>query len=351
MQERIKIFISYRRAYGGNAFGFILAEKLTELGIQVFFDTNNLRCFNSNFKSKIQEEIERSDYVLILLQQGCMLEKENDVYLAEIRYALELNKKILMLPLSEDFRWENEQIPPDLKERKIDEYNYSQYVRLEDVEGTIKNLVLRFADDTHQKHFLMLLEQKENARLSNSHSILQKAGDIYKIDIHSRWNGVKRVSLLSIGAGFMTGPLAPLIAQKRKEGVEFRLVSVDYSSSSAEDMEQKKVNSFRPEVGYLKQCEEKTKALFDYLDLEENNDGLLKYRVTNQHITCTIQIVEHENPIHDYIFVEYLPICALKQMQNENRAALIRFEDSAYNYYYEQFKQVWEEARIVYEKK
>ena len=352
----LRIFMSYRRANGGAPYAYIIAERLSALGIEVFFDNKTLHDYNSNYKEKIFSEIDESDYVLLLLQNGCMTEKTNDVYLAEIRYSIDKIglDRIIMLPLEESFSWESEAyVPEDLIEKRITEHNHLSALRLEDLDITIRNILLRCTANPEHATYLMLHEQRLAAKRGGGNSILQKTGDIYNLPLEDRWNSAKRVSVLSIGCGYLTGAMAPIIARKFIEGVSFRFISVDHTGESANDIIYTKLNSFMPELesDYLKNCEAKVRKLFEHLSNaggERPNE--VEYRATSFHLTCTIHIVEHENEAYDYAFIEFLPISATGENQHENRAIVAYRKDSTFDYYCKQFNKVWDSARVIYKK-
>ena len=353
MPRPLRIFISYRRIHNGAPCAYILSDRLTALGIEVFYDNKTLHDYNSNYKNEIRREIDSSDYVLVLLQPGCMEEKNKDVYLFEIRYAIEKMglERVLMLPLDEIFRWENENIPQDIEH--IQDHNNLAPLRLSNVDATIQNILKRCKCRPELSHYVMLQKQRQMAMVSGCRSVVQKTGDIYSIDLRQRWNFAKRISLLSIGLGSLTGRMAPMVAEKYAEGVSFRLMSVDPTGESARDTIDTKINSFMPEYEseYLQHCQKKASLLFSRIAEKcKDLDNEVEYRVTNHHLTCTIQIVEHENPALDYVYVEYIAICATGQDQEENRAMVICRNDPNYDYYYRQFEKVWKTARPVYKK-
>lgn len=347
--------MSYRRANGGAPYAYIIAERLMELGIEVFFDNKTLHDYNSNYKDKIFSEIDDSDYVLLLLQHGCMKEKENDVYLAEIRYSMDKLglDRIIMLPLEESFSWESEpSVPSDLVERKIAEHNHLAALRLGELDVTINNILHRCNSSPEHTVYRMLSEQRMAAK-RNSDSILQKTGDIYSLPLEDRWNFATRVSVLSIGCGYLTGAMAPIIARKFTEGVSFRFISVDHTGESASDIINTKLNSFMPELesDYLKNCEAKVRRLFEHISsVSPDRQNEVEYRATSYHLTCTIHIVEHENEAYDYAFIEFLPISATGENQHENRAVVAYRHDPTFDYYMRQFNKIWSSARVIYRK-
>ena len=353
--DPLRIFMSYRRANGGSAYAHIISERLISLGIQVFYDNKTLHDYNSNYKDKIFTEIDNSDYMVVLLQNGCMTEKNNDVYLAEIRYAIEKLglDRIMMLPLDETFSWEKEMTPEDLIKQRIFEHNMLSALRLDDLDGTIKNMLARCNLIPEHIHYLMLCEQRIAAKSDGGNSIIQKTGDIYSIPIEKRWNCATRVSVLSIGCGYLTGTMASIIARKYSEGVSFRFISVDYSGDSANDIINTKMNSFMPELesDYLRHCEAKARNLFEHISKASNGKAnTVEYRITPHHLTCTIHLVEHENPAYDYVFIEYLPIIATGENQHENRAVVVYSCDPSFEYYSKHFEKVWDNSRVIYKK-
>lgn len=353
MPRPLHIFISYRRANGGAPCAYILDERLSALGIQVFYDNQSLHDYNSNYKKKICNDIDASDYVLVLLQKGCMDEKQNDVYLFEIRYAIEKLglDRILLLPLDESFHWEDENVPEDLTE--IRDHNNLDALHLSNVDGTISNILKRCKCRPELSHYAMLQGQRHAALSTGHRAVVQRTGDIYGIPLHKRWMFATRISLLSIGLGALTGMMAPVVAEKYAEGVDFRLISVDPDGESATDTINTKINSFMPDLEseYLQICQKKAYNLFDRITKRtKGQSNEVEYRVTPHHLTCSIQIVEHENPAYDYVFVEYIAICATGEDQKGNRAIVAYRNDPNFDYYYHQFQKVWDGARLIYKK-
>ena len=130
-------------------------------------------------------------------------------------------------------------------------------------------------------------------------------------------------------------------------------MSVDHSGDSAADIINTKLNSFMPELEseYLKNCEAKVRKLFEHLSNSlGDNQNTVEYRITTHHLTCTIPIVEHENSAFDYAFIELLPITATGENQHENRAIVAYRNDPSFDYYYRQFKKIWDTSRIIYKK-
>ncbi len=353
--DPLRIFMSYRRANGGSPYAYIIAERLMSLGIQVFFDNKTLHDYNSNYKDKIFTEIDNCDYMLVLLQKGCMTEKSNDVYLSEIRYGIEKLSldRIIMLPLDDAFHWEDETVSQDLVEKKISEHNLLSALRLEDLEITVKNILVRCNSKPEHQHYLMLYDQRIAAKRDGGGCVIQKTGDIYNLPLDKRWNFATRVSVLSIGCGYLSGAMAPVIAKKYSEGVSFRFISVDSSGESATDIVNTKLNSFMPELesDYLRLCEAKVRKLFEHISTNlAGKQNSVEYRITTHHLTCTIHIVEHENSTYDYAFIEFLPIVATGENQHENRALVAYRCDPSFDYYYRQFEKVWNSSRVIYTK-
>lgn len=353
MPHPLHIFISYRRIHNGAPCAYILAERLKALGIEVFYDNQTLHDYNSNYKKKICSEIDASDYVLVLLQKGCMKEKRNDVYLEEIRYAIEKLgvDRMLMLPVDELFRWESEKTPQDLEH--LQDHNNLDLLRLADVDATIMNILKRCTSRPDLAQYAMLQGQRHAALASGCRSIVQRTGDIYSIPLAERWRFASRISLLSIGLGALTGFMSSQVAEKYKEGVSFRLISVDPTGESASDTINTKMNTFMPdlEMEYLRICKVKAYNLFNRISKTgENQNNEVEYRLTAHHLTCSIQIVEHANPAYDYVFVEYYPICATGEDQRGNRAIVAYRSDPNFDYYCRQFEKVWAGAHSVYKK-
>ena len=353
MQRPLHLFISYRRINSGEPCAFILSERLSALGIEVFYDNRSLHNYNSNYVERICKDIGASDYILVLLQKGCMEEKKDDVFLFEIRHAVEKLglDRVLMLPLDESFRWEEEKIPPDME--YIREHNNLDPLHLSNIDVTIRNILNRCTCRPELTHYMMLQGQRQAALASGSRTLVQRTGDIYGIDLDKRWQYATRISLLSIGLGALVGFMSRKVADKYAEGVSFRLMSVDPTGESAIDSINTKLNCFMPDLEseYLQICQKKAYNLFDRITKTyKGQSNEVEYRVTASHLTCSIQIVEHENPAYDYAFVEYYAICATGEDQRENRAIVAYRNDPNFDYYYRQFDKVWDTARLIYKK-
>ena len=119
------VFISYRRN-GGTDFTRLLYEHLSRMGLDVFFDIEELK--NGMFNTKLYECIEQSHNFLLVLSKNALdrCSDEGDWVKKEILHALEQKKNIVpvMLP---DFNWP-ESLPADIDElRHYNAVKFSEY--------------------------------------------------------------------------------------------------------------------------------------------------------------------------------------------------------------------------------
>lgn len=111
-KKKKQIFISYRRD-GGEFFGKILHDKLTDKGYNVFFDVESLR--SGLFDEQLYEKIDEcNDFLLILSPNAldrCI--NEGDWVKNEIAYAIKQDKNIVPV-LMRGFEWPDI-LPSDLE--------------------------------------------------------------------------------------------------------------------------------------------------------------------------------------------------------------------------------------------
>ncbi len=106
------IFISYRRDTGGSL-AALINDKLTQKGVETFFDRENIH--NVDFWQKIQSGIDRSPNFLMILSPGYFVKRKNDVdYVRkEIIYAIQKHKNILAIASKDyncnEIEWEKQE--------------------------------------------------------------------------------------------------------------------------------------------------------------------------------------------------------------------------------------------------
>ena len=346
----IRAFISYRRDNGGIAFACLLHERLTSIGISCFYDVRSMEHFSDDFSENIHDSLISSDYVIVLLQPGCLEERsyQTDYFIEELRLAKRTGKEMICLPISPEFNWEVENPPQDLDYMRL--LNLAPTLTIAGIDETVKDIVSRFTDTARSRHPLMLHVVSQAAFKENSHSVIQRLSDITSIHIEERWHNAKRISLLAIGCQGIISRFFSDVRKRYEEGTQFRFISVDPNSGAADDILNSKLNSARygREENYLVESVASAVASLREIGKSATLGGRIEYRLARFAPTCTIQIVEHENPADDYAFIELLPLYGINTTQDSNMAALIPSDDAAYNYFVRQFEECWQQSSTAY---
>ena len=344
--KKMQVFISYRREKGGIAYAHILNEKLSELGIDCFFDMRSMVDYSKDFEIKIKNNIENSEYIIVLLQEQCFTERENiDYFLQEIRYAISLGKELLLLPIGNDFIWENEKnLPSDLEH--LSKLNLCTTLKIGFVTECIQSLLNKMNHDDSYLHYLLLLKMQNNSSSQVNAPMLLKSGNISQVNIENRWNNAVRVSLMAVGCYTVIHRFTPLIKTKAESGTQFRFLSIDPEGHSASDFIANKINSSIDGVhdNYLKRNCDETIQILEKMDMEKDK---ISYRLTSDHITFTMHWVECKNDFESYMYIEYLPIHASEILQDSHCATIIQRNDPTYEFYANQFNECWRGARIA----
>ena len=357
--KRLKVFISYRRRNGGIAYAYAIKESLSALGVQCFYDIDSLQQFSDDFLKKIKDEINQSDYVLVLLQPGCMKETEGkDIYLEEIRYSREMDKPLVFIPVDKDFSWENEanNLPSDLtsEPNNITRAQLASPIDFADMKSFTEKILIKmnFNNDSRYLHYLFILQILKNAKESESFSKLIKTSDAHKIDLETRWRNAKRVSLIAIGCSGLIKKFYEIICKKAQEGVEFRFVSVNPKCKASKIVNSSKISVLNPSQNksFLKSCVSLVSDSLEQMSALDGYNSSLEYRITDDILSCSIQWVECKNDEESYFYVEYLPINAVGTTQDENRAVVVKKNDSAYENYVNQFNRCWTNSKVVIKK-
>lgn len=343
-KKEINVFISYRRRNGGIAYASILNEQLTALGINCFFDVVSMHDFNKNFESNILSNIEKSDYVILLLQDGWLEEKNNeDYFLKEIRYALEKQKELILLPVGADFVWENQKnIPPDIIQ--LNKLNLCTAFEITNMQESLDTLLSMIKSDNADRHLLMMSQIRSAAPAADS-PILQKSRDISNIDIEERWKNAERVSLMAIGCSGIVTRYDQVIKRFADSGTKFRFLGIDPEGASAEDFTKNKINGNTTGArdNFLRENYNTTLQAFRRIRSPLNS---VSYRLTSDHITFTMHWVECKNDAESYIFIEFLPVRTAGIKQDVHSATVIKRNDSLYSFFANQFEEVWSRGRI-----
>lgn len=345
--EKLKVFISYRRDMGGIAFAFIINKRLGELGIDCFFDIYSMHNYSEDFEKEIEANLHKSKYVIVLLQDKCLVPKgDEDYYLKEIRLARDNKKGIILLPVDSKFKWENQKdIPSDLE--YLNKLNLCNALELANIDKSIGEIINRFNEDERYLHYNLLLKMKAAAENDGNDSVLQKTSDIYNLDMKERWQHAKRVSLMAVGCSGVVTKFFPLIKEKAQNGTSFRFLAIDPDGISAKDFLENKFNTneSRERSNIL---EDNYQQMISIMSEFPGYGKSINYRLTSEHITFTMHWVECESEDENYIYIEFLPINATDVVQDMHPAVIIKNGDLAYSFYKTQFEKCWERAKPVF---
>ncbi len=346
-----RIFISYRRCNGGISYAYLINSLLEKMGVETFFDKKDMRDHLGDFFTDIiSPALEQCEILLLILQKGMFSAKRQEDYVQkEILHFLENKKTIIPIPL-EDFLWTNEEINNLPK-------NIASIAKLDLLTPnfTIDNMELfqsRLLKKLHinSNHPCAILNEWSQKAVSSR--FLITVSDFQIINPARRWYDAKRVSLLAIACSSVIERFADELKSCYSKGTSFRFISVDSKSAHRKEIENDRQCNFFPgqSKGYLKSQTAKNKLLLSEIkNVSSKTDAQIDYRLTCCNITCTIQIIEHYDSALDYLIVEYLPSKGyskeLEQNQMSMPVAIIRRDDSLFDFYYDQFNIIWEESR------
>ena len=153
MQMKYQIFISYRRV-GGDALAYLVYEKLSSMGYELFYDIKSLK--SGKFNQKLFKIIDECNNILVILSphglDNCIY--KNDWIRQEIAYAIKKEKNIIPLIMN-GFKWPK-YLPNDIKELKYFNRINITYDFFEGVTNKIiKNFVFETNKNTNLKHVLI----------------------------------------------------------------------------------------------------------------------------------------------------------------------------------------------------
>lgn len=349
--KALQVFISYRREKGGIAYAYILKEKLSALGIECFFDIETMRDSSRDFEKEIGEHLTKSDYVIVLLQDGCLRERENeDYFLKEIRSAVAENKELIFLPIGDNFVWENQDnVPKDIYE--LNKHNLSTPLTIKNISVAIQDLLSLLKLNNYNRYYSLLYNMLSHCTASSP--ALQKTSDIYAQTIDKRWENAERVSLLAVGCSSVVHRHIEIIKKMSSSDAKFRFLAVDPEGESAKDFTYNKLNgsSNGSRENFLTQNYEQIIIALKNMTTRNMMEGKqnIEYKLTSAHITFTMQWVECKNDNESYIYIEYLPIDANEVVQDTHPAVIIKRHDPAYSFYVNQFEKCWRNSRNVLE--
>ncbi len=344
--KKEKIFISYRRKNGGVAYAYIINELLEQMGFDTFYDKVSMKESRGEFPDIINENLDDSEYLLILLQNDMFSRRkrnDEDWIEKEIKRFLLHGKKenILALPL-EGFEWKNEckkHIPNDIS--FISNIQCLDSFKVGESNAKFKQALLEKL--SYIKNPPPFVALSNLFSLSKPTSNIISVGDFHKIPIEMRWRDAKRVSVYAISCGWLITNGSHYIGLTYGGGkTSYRFMGVtaiepghqcNYIQIDETDEIKRQINN---NIQNIKEI------------LKRNNnvsDSSLEYRLTPSSITSTIQIVEYENQEFDYILVEFLPNRGSEQKQDDMPAAVIKRGDEFFDVYQKQFEKIWNEAK------
>ncbi|MCD8116536.1 MAG: toll/interleukin-1 receptor domain-containing protein [Oscillospiraceae bacterium] len=106
-----QVFISYRRT-GGEALAFLIKERLTQAGYQVFFDIESLS--GGRFDTRLLEVIDDCQDVIVVLSPNALdrCSDPNDWLRTEVAHAIQSGKNLIPV-MMKGFKWPDE-LPDDI---------------------------------------------------------------------------------------------------------------------------------------------------------------------------------------------------------------------------------------------
>ncbi|MCD7769221.1 MAG: toll/interleukin-1 receptor domain-containing protein, partial [Oscillospiraceae bacterium] len=106
-----QVFISYRRT-GGEALAFLIKERLTQAGYQVFFDIESLS--SGRFDTRLLEVIDDCQDVIVVLSPNALdrCSDPNDWLRTEVAHAIQSGKNLIPV-MMKGFTWPDE-LPDDI---------------------------------------------------------------------------------------------------------------------------------------------------------------------------------------------------------------------------------------------
>ena len=204
-----QIFISYRRD-GGEFFGKILCDKLTEKGYKVFFDVESLK--SGVFDEQLYQVIETcTDFIIILSPHALdrCLNPDDWVY-NEISYAIEKKKNIIPV-IMRDFIWPQD-LPQGLETLPL--YQNEELARIssrEHIDASVSRICNSLLESVPSNKFHYELAEKEYYKIrkilfnhykkntDTPRPFMSVGVIIEKLyqDQNNRWNGIDGYNTLN----------------------------------------------------------------------------------------------------------------------------------------------------------
>ena len=234
------IFISYRRD-GGFEMARLLYDRLQDMGLNVFFDLEELR--SGKFNVKLFSAIDESSNFLLVLPQGSLdrCKNDDDWLRIEIEYAVSKRKNIVPL-MMKGFEWP-ENLPETLKSLHL--YNAVQMSReyfqasIDRILTMCSNISLKGGKKAHTEKevrednkYYFFDDKKEKRRLKIQQNLMRSFDAPAYDKVKNRY---ERLSVLDLGANTGEFIMDRLGASEKLEkliGIEFDEKSVEYANAA-----------------------------------------------------------------------------------------------------------------------
>ena len=234
------IFISYRRD-GGFEMARLLYDRLQDMGLNVFFDLEELR--SGKFNVKLFSAIDESSNFLLVLPQGSLdrCKNDDDWLRIEIEYAVSKRKNIVPL-MMKGFEWP-ENLPETLKSLHL--YNAVQMSReyfqasIDRILTMCSNIALKGGKKAHTEKevrednkYYFFDDKKERRRLKIQQNLMRSFDAPAYDKVKNRY---ERLSVLDLGANTGEFIMDRLGASEKLEkliGIEFDEKSVEYANAA-----------------------------------------------------------------------------------------------------------------------
>ncbi len=267
-------FISYRRS-GGAETARLIYDNLSRLGINTFFDIEELKA--GQFNKELYTAIEDSNNFIVILPPNSLdrCQDEDDWLRLEIVHAIKNNKNIIPL-MMKDFEWPKK-LPADMQTLQTYHgvnYNY-EYLNatlskllsmLKGVQVKDGKVVKAYSEERQQNLSFKYDDIKERRRLKIQQNILKKFD---KETYEKAINSYDRLRILDLGSNtgdFIMDRLGHSDKIDKLIGLEYDKSSVDASNKNY--AVQNKINFFSVDVE-----SDVLEDLIDQILMEQNMDN------------------------------------------------------------------------------
>ena len=325
------IFISYRRDCGGT-FALLLEEKLAQAGFSAFLD--HKRMHRGRFYEEISQTIdEASDFIVILSKDCFSVREEEDVFVAEIEYALKKKKNIVPIFLN---GYSKQPSTPDRIRDVLKYQGVSEYAP-QDFETVFLPKLISYLTDTEEKQNYI---DRAGAR-----SYLSSRRKLESEPIDVRWKNAVEIDICAYFANMLIN--SDYINQALLNGVHIKYLIVDPDSVAADEaMKYRFKNirkslfrySFDATVELLKDMKDRNTEYFD----EALLNGELEVRKTTLHLDQAIMIVKKKKESENSVKVDFY---TFNTDDTNRRSIMIPFADNEnYEFFCKQFEYIWNAA-------